>query len=258
MVVAACLIAPAHAQQEGCLGMLCPSAVPVRPDAPPVVAARPSLSPSVYAPVREERQLLRAGEPFTPLTAQQKWRVFVRHTYAPSTFINAGLDAGYTQATRGQAGYGQGAAGFGRRLGASLAVSESDTFFERFLFPTLLHQDPRYFHAPLGLGTKQRTWFAMEQVAVGYSDSGRRGFNCSHVCGALASLAISNAYLPRRDTGIAPTFGRWGISLASDAGFNVLREFWPDIRRRLLRTRMGKRIDPMVERVQHDAPSNAP
>src|SRR5579859_5808353 len=149
MVVAACLIAPAHAQQEGCLGMLCPSAVPVRPDAPPVVAARPSLSPSVYAPVREERQLLRAGEPFTPLTAQQKWRVFVRHTYAPSTFINAGLDAGYTQATRGQAGYGQGAAGFGRRLGASLAVSESDTFFERFLFPTLLHQDPRYFHAPL-------------------------------------------------------------------------------------------------------------
>ena len=256
--VVACLFVSAYAQDDRCLGIACPGGIAAQPDAPPVVAARPSSPPPGYVRTREEPPLLRAGEPFTPLTAKQKWRVFVHHTYAPSTFIDAGLDAGYTQATRGEAGYGQGAAGFGRRLGASLASSESDVFFERFLFPVLLHQDPRYFHAPAGSSTTQRGLFAMEEVVVGTSDSGHRVFNCSHVCGALASLALSNAYLPRRDTGVGPTFSRWGISLASDAGFNILREFWPDIRRRLLRTSVGKRIDPMVERVHRTKPSNTP
>jgi hypothetical protein len=257
-VLTACLLPLAmQAQRAGC-SEVCAGGAPPLPDAPPVIAA-PVSPPDQHAWVHEvEPMVLRAGEPFQPLSTMQKWGVFVHHTYSPSTFLDAGFDAAYTQATRGEPGYGQGSAGFGRRLGASLASSESDSFFERFLFPSLLHQDPRYFRAPLGYSTRQRGWFAAQQVFIGYSDTGHRQFNFSHVLGALASLAVSNAYLPHNNVGVGTTFGRWGTSLASDAGFNVLREFWPDIRHHFLGNRFGKRIAPMVQRTQGLMPAQKP
>ncbi len=258
-VLLVCLLSVAvSAQTTGCLEV-CAAGAPALPDAPPVIAAPAGPPPSRHSWVHETQPMvLRAGQPFQPLSMQQKWGVFVRHTYSPSTFIDAGFDAAYTQATSGQPQYGEGARGFGRRLGASLASSESDSFFERFLFPSLLHQDPRYFLAPVDFSKRQRAWFAAKQVLVTYGDNGHRQFNVSHVFGALASISVSNAYLPQHNGGVANTFSRWGISLASDAGYNILREFWPDIRHRLLGTRVGKRIDPMVKRAQRYAPAQKP
>ena len=55
--------------------------------------------------------------------------------------VRFSLFAGHWRVPR----FGGGMEGYGKRLGASVAGSEAGAFFSGFLFPTLLHQDPRYF-----------------------------------------------------------------------------------------------------------------
>jgi hypothetical protein len=53
--------------------------------------------------------------------------------------------AGIQQANNSLSEYGQGGAGYGKRLAARLADETSAGFFRTYLFPSVLHHDPRYF-----------------------------------------------------------------------------------------------------------------
>jgi len=85
-----------------------------------------------------------------PLTARQKFDVFLHSTYSPRTFFNIALDEAADRAKGKHLNreYETGFRGVGQRYGVSLATNETDVFFQRFLFPTLLKQDPRYFRNP--------------------------------------------------------------------------------------------------------------
>ena len=52
--------------------------------------------------------------------------------------------------------------------------------------------------------------------------------------GAATSLAISNAYYPDGRT-VGNNLGRYAVQLGFDAASNVLKEFWPDLKRTLPR-----------------------
>lgn len=173
-----------------------------------------------------------ASAPYRPLRPGEKFRIFVHHTVAPATFLGAGWDALIGQGTGSHPDYGGGMEGFGKRYGASLAGSESSVFFSEFLLPTFLHEDPRYFRRGHG-GIWDRMVYASSRVVVTRKDNGSWGFNTSHVLGVSLSVGLSNAYVPESERGLGRNFGRIGNTLLSDAGFNVLREFWPDIVRKL-------------------------
>ena len=84
------------------------------------------------------------------LSAPEKFRLFVRNTADPSTICYAAFTAGIKQADNKLSGYGQGAEGYGKRLGAGLANATSAGFFRTFLFASLFHEDPRYFRQGSG------------------------------------------------------------------------------------------------------------
>lgn len=170
--------------------------------------------------------------PPEPLSSDAKFQIFLRHTYSPSTFANAALSAGVSQAADSRSGYGQGFEGYAKRFGSSLADAETAVFFQKFALASLLRQDPRYFRAP-ERPAGERVGYALSRVVVTRNDDGSSGFNFSHVGGALISRSIANAYYPRDERTFGRTMRRWGTSLAVDAGLNVLREFWPDIKRKL-------------------------
>ena len=52
--------------------------------------------------------------------------------------------------------------GFGKRWGALIADQETKRFFETFLLPTLLHQDPRYFRMGAGHHFSHATCICIE------------------------------------------------------------------------------------------------
>ncbi len=169
-------------------------------------------------------------QPFQPLTPKQKFQHFVRHTYSPYTLVDVLYNATYAQATGDPYGYGGGMEGWGKRIGASAASTEARGFFGTFLFPALLHQDPRFFPRYNG-SFFARAFHAVGRVVVTRADDGHSVFNSSGLLGIAFNEALKNAYLPERDRGLDVTFSRMLGAMQGDATAYVLREFTPDLLR---------------------------
>ena len=170
-----------------------------------------------------------------PLTAREKFDVFLHSTYSPRTFANAAIDelADRAKGKHLNVEYETGFRGVGQHYGINLATNETDVFFQRFLFPTLLRQDPRYFRNP-DLPFFQRALYAMSRVLITRTDDGGHAFNSSRILSVAASRAVSDLYVPGERQGMHPIVGCVSFTLLRDAGENLLHEFWPDVRRKLL------------------------
>jgi len=192
------------------------------------------------------RQELLADDPYRPLTKREKLNIWLWKTYAPSTFVAAAVDTGYSSLT-GSMRYCCGPEALSHEYGASVADAESRYLFGKFLFPTLLKQDPRYLPKRSG-SVWQRAWYAATRVVVTRSDDGRNTFNSSEFLSIACSKALTNAYYPERDR----TWGRTANSilgaLQGDASGNLLTEFMPDIKRILTR-HTPKRILALASRI---------
>jgi hypothetical protein len=173
-----------------------------------------------------------ALDQWQPLTPAQKFHTFLAHTYSPRTFLNAGIDATKDKIQSDNREYERGTMGWGQHYGIELATSETDVFFERFLIPTVLKQDPRYFRNP-ELPFFRRALYSMSRVVITRDDSGHSTFNASKVLGGAASQALSDLYVPGQSQGMGPIRDRVTFDLLRDAGLNLLHEFWPDMRRKL-------------------------
>lgn len=97
------------------------------------------------------------------------------------------------------------------------------------VFPTLLHQDPRYFRRGTGSGFS-RLSYAMEQIFWTHPDSGGTQFNYSEIVGNSAAVAISNTYYADNRTA-RDAVSKLGFELGVDMAANILKEFWPDLQR---------------------------
>jgi hypothetical protein len=160
-----------------------------------------------------------------PLTTRQKFLFAVRGTFDPVAMVGVGFGAGIEQATNSFSGYGQGASGYAKRYAAKFADGRSSDFLTHAVFPTLLHQDPRYFYLGSGYSFKPRLAHAVGSAFFTRSDSGLTQPNYSYLLGDLSSAALSNLYYPRANRGASLVFSNAAIGLAGRIGGNILREF---------------------------------
>ena len=187
-----------------------------------------------------------------PLTPGEKFHLFAKSAFDPVTVGVVGLQAGISQGENEFPGYGQGAQGYGKRFGASLADEVSSGFWSNYFYPVLLKEDPRYFRLAEG-GLKQRLFYSARQEFVCHTDNGGRSFNFSNVLGAFTAGGISNLYYPgntrvrtipattttpavpvyENDRGFVLTMSRTAIALAYGAMGGLFSEFWPDIEQKL-------------------------
>lgn len=168
-----------------------------------------------------------------PLTTGRKFKVFLNHTTSPYTFAGAAVNAAADKMANDNMEYARGFTGYTQHYAVELANEETDAFFGSFLIPVLLKQDPRYFRNP-GLPFAKRTLYALTRVLITRNDSGHQTFNASYVVGSAASQALSDVYVPGHRQGLRPVVDRLTLNLAIDSGFNLVREFWPDLRRKFL------------------------
>jgi hypothetical protein len=190
-----------------------------------------------------------------PLTPGQKFHLFTRSAFDPFQFAAAGFQAGISQAQDEFPGYGQGAAGYGKRYGAAFTDQVSSNFFANFFYPTLLKEDPRYFR--LGEGSiKHRIVYSLEQEFVTRTDKGTRRFNFSNVLGAFSSGGLSNLYYPSTDRGLGLTLSRSAISLAYGSLGGLIDEFWIDVNQKLFHKK--KKQPPAAAAPPADKPAVKP
>jgi hypothetical protein len=174
----------------------------------------------------------RSGKRICSLPVKKKFVLFTRDTFEPVTFLIAGFNAGLSQAENDDPTFGQGAEGYGRRFGAAFADQVSGQFFGTFLYPTILREDPRYFR--LGYGSKTRRLFhAINHSFVTHTDDGKHTFNFSEWMGASSTTALGNLYHPGNHRGFQPAARGVAYSVGTDMGIDVLREFWPELTKRL-------------------------
>jgi hypothetical protein len=145
-----------------------------------------------------------------PLTAGEKFKLTARGTFDPAEFVWYAALAGIAQAKGSEPEYGQGAEGYGKRFG------------EQF-----------------GDGTiKHRTLYSITRVFVTRSDSGTSQVNFSEILGSGGSAAISTyTYHPNDDRNFESVATTWGAQIGYDMISNVLKEFWPDVRRKFRKTK---------------------
>ena len=161
-----------------------------------------------------------------PLTSKQKFSLAARGTFDPVAMIGVAFGAGIEQANNSFAGYGQGASGYGNRYAAKFVDGRSSDLLTHAVFPTLLHQDPRYYYQGSG-SFKSRLMHAVGSAFVTRSDSGRTEPNYSYFLGDVCSAALSNLYYPEANRGVSLVFNRAAVGLAGRVGGNLLREFLP-------------------------------
>jgi hypothetical protein len=166
------------------------------------------------------------------LTASDKFHMFVESTADPLNYVGAAWDAATAQMDRDDPGYRQGLGGYGKRFGAATMDNFTSDFFGIYLYPALFRQDPRYYR--LGQGSAQeRLGHALAHRFITRGDSGKRMPNYSEWFGTASSKALSNLYHPGNPRGLGPNATRVGLSIANDMGWDVVREFWPEITHKL-------------------------
>lgn len=167
-----------------------------------------------------------------PLSSEEKLTLAVRNTLSGFTIIGSAASAGISQARNTRTGYGQGAEGYFKRFGASMAFSASSNLLGTYMIASLLKEDPRYFVKNAdNFGESLK--YSTTRVFITRMDDGHRGINWAGLLGPLGGAALANTYLPADSQGVGNTFAHWGESLAVNAGTNLLREYWPRINKKL-------------------------
>jgi Carboxypeptidase regulatory-like domain len=133
-----------------------------------------------------------------PLTRKQKFKLAVKVSVDPVTFLTTGVTAGIEQWQGDFSGYGQGFSGYAKRYGATYGDRITSTFFGAALLPSLLHQDPRYFYRGKG-HVVTRALYAISTVVICKGDNGHWQPNYSNVLGNLAAGGVSSLYYPNSE-----------------------------------------------------------
>jgi hypothetical protein len=155
-----------------------------------------------------------------------------------SIFIPAAI-AGYDMARRETPEFHQGAAGYARYFWHSAVDQTSENYLVEFVVPALTHEDPRYYTLGHG-GFIKRSGYALSRAVITRSDSGAEVFNFSEVLGSGAASGISNLYYPSASRSLGNTGSQWGLDVAIDAASFWVKEFWPDVNRRLFHNKYAE------------------
>ena len=170
---------------------------------------------------------------YESITTRQKFKIGALDSFDKPVYVLAGFYAGIAHLQNSNPSFGQGAKGYANRYVRSLGDTMVGNLMTEAVFPSLLKEDPRYFLlGDNGRTTRQRLGYALTRVLITRTDSGGRRFNFSEFLGNGVSVALSNTYYPETRT-IHDNMNKLALQVGTDALSNVLKEFWPDIKRKM-------------------------
>jgi hypothetical protein len=194
---------------------------------PGVPAAAEANSVVVPAPVPTPK----SKEPLNtiPMTVGEKFGYFFK-----SSFLSVGAYANAAfSGVRGEAFdkdhdpnnvHGNYFADAGTRAARSFAFGATSKFFERFAYPTIFRQDPRY-HRSGKKGAGAKIGYAISRVFITQGDHGGSQFNISYLGGGLTAAYISKYWEREERTTTGKILSKWANHVSITALTNILREF---------------------------------
>jgi len=166
---------------------------------------------------------------YHPISSKYKIKIALKDTFDYPLIGLGAVYAGLYQLEDSHPQFGQGAKGYLRRFGTSYNDQVMGNMMTEGVLPILFKEDPRYFR--MGEGPKKkRALYALSRIFVTKTDEGKPSFNFAEVVGNSAASAIGLTYYTD-DRDPTDYVQNVAIQLATDAFSQVLKEFWPDIKR---------------------------
>jgi len=183
------------------------------------------------APAHRYSRVIEPGQTAAALTPGEKMIYSLRGAANPINVVTSLYSAGYEQLTESDPKYGNDSGAFAAKFGASMLRSASTKILADGAFATAFHQDPRYYR--IGSGSIwSRGLRSAKQALVRRSDEGNEEFNSSGITGRAAAAVLTLGYYPcasRKGSVVLSTFL---VSIATDAGGDLVLEFMPDLARK--------------------------
>ena len=176
-----------------------------------------------------------ANTQLPPLSTREKFSLAAHDSVTDySSFTWTAILAAQAMVLNSDPELGHGIAGYGRYYWRTFTDGVSGTFFTEAIVPAITHEDPRYY--TMGQGDFfRRTGYAISRAFVTKTDSGGTCFNSSEVVGNGLEAGLSNAYYPPQERGLNQTALNFGTQMESAVLNHIFQEFWPDIRKKVLR-----------------------
>lgn len=211
---------------------------PAQPPSSAKTPARhaPPPQPTRILGIMPNYRAVSAGTIPPPPTPREAFMVATRNSFDYSAFVFVGVTSLLAEGTGAHSQLGKGPGGFWAYYWRGYLDKTDGNYMVDFAFPTVFHQDERYYAMGQG-GVLKRSVYAATRILITPNYHGKNGFNASEVLGRGVSQAISLAYYPSQ----TQTFGGFGekyaYALGRDALTNVFRELWPDINQHLFQHR---------------------
>lgn len=172
---------------------------------------------------------------FRPMTQTERNRLYFKTMVNPLGFVKVAFSAGIDQANDKPAEWEQGASGYGKRF-ANILAQYSIQRTVTYGLGSLLHEDNRYFNSGKQ-GFWPRTGYALSSGILARHDDGSLHFSISQVGGVAAGAFLARTWLPPSQSSASSGAVSFGITMASNMGFSVVKEFLPDLGRALAKKR---------------------
>jgi hypothetical protein len=167
------------------------------------------------------------ADQFRPMTQSERNHLYIETMVNPLGYFKAGLSAGIDQWNDKPEEWEQGASGYGKRYGnifGQYTIQRTVTFG----LGSALHEDNRYFNSGK-TGVWPRTGYALASGILARHDNGTRHISVSQIGGVAAGAFLSRFWLPPSQGSAGSGAVSFGITMASNIGFSVVKEFLPDI-----------------------------
>jgi len=197
------------------IGMMLPASIVLAGDGAP---NDPHTSASSPAPLE-----------FSPMTRYERFENYATGLVSLESIFTSAAGAGIEQAVNSPKEWGGGAEAYGWRVGNVFAQHVIRETLQYGLSATL-HEDNRYFASQLN-GFFPRVKYAVMSTLLARRDNGSRTFSFSRIGGAAGGAFISREWQPHSTNSAGDGAEAFGITIGAQMGFNVFREFWPDMKR---------------------------
>jgi hypothetical protein len=167
---------------------------------------------------------------YHPISNKYKMKIALKDSF---DYPLAGVAAAYAllyQAENSHPQFGQGVEGYAKRLGTSYTDQLVGNMLTEGVLPVVFREDPRYFRKSTG-STRSRIGYALSRIVITKTNQGNETFNFAEILGNGIASGVGLSYY-QDDRDFHDFLQNWGTQLATDAFSQVLKEFWPDIKRK--------------------------
>lgn len=162
---------------------------------------------------------------YTPMTANDRWRDYLKRTISPRSFLTSAASAGWGQLRERPHEWKEGGEGYGFRYASSFGehiVRETLMFGAASAFG----EDNRYIRSGES-GAKARVEYAVKNTFMARHADGTRHISKSRIVAFAGAALVSRLWQPHSTRSFRSAAVNLATSLSLSTGFEVAREFWP-------------------------------